>query len=335
MNSIQELLTQDINRKCADCSSSKVTYISTKFGTFICSDCAKIHEDVLRNKPESLLCNELPEDILKEVEGNAANEDLEEYLPHFYTKPTLESISWIKEHFIYSKYSKKLFSSTETLNKSCIGCGKKTGQMHKKGKSKEAWKPRTFVLKDHVLKYFINHNDELPKSSMDVQNIEVKFEQIDNSLVLAITQKNKGDRTIYVLSSTARETVEWYYCIISSKLDQDADSNHNSNNTLSTHMYKPGPHSNDKWKKRWFSLSNNYITYFSEKLDSHAKGHIEIGTASDGYNLIEEPVKHGKAAPTEYSFTLVTPSREYKLCTETHEDLLAWMKAIKQLILTE
>ena len=339
MNSIQEFLTQDANKICAECSASKVTHVSTKFGIFTCSECAKIHKDVLSEKLEPLPCNELPEDILKYIKGNSVNKSLEEHLPQFYTKPTAESISWLKEHFIHSKYSKQLFSSKETLSKSSIGCGKKTGQMHKKGKCKEAWKPRTFVLKDHVLKYFINHNDEHPKSSMDVQNIEVKFEQIDHSLVLAITQKNKGDRTLYVLSSTARETVEWYYCIMSSKLDRDSDSSHSSahidNNTLSTHMYKPGPNSSDKWKKRWFSMSNNYITYFNEKLDSHAKGHIEIGSASDGYSLVEEPVKHGKAAPTEYSFTLITPSREYKLCAETKEDVLSWMKAIKQIILTE
>ena len=339
MNSIQELLTQDSNKICADCSSSKVTHVSIKYGTFICSDCAKIHKDVLSAKPESLPCSELAEDTLKEVMGNVVNKNLEENIPPFYNKPTPDSLGWIKEHFIHSKYSKQLFSSTDTLNKSCIGCGKKTGQMHKKGKSKEAWKPRTFVLKDGVLKYFINHNDEHPKSSMDVESIEVKFEDIDNSLVLAITQKKRGDRTLYVLSSTARDTVEWYYCIISSKMGIEADPSQNStqiaNNTLSTHMYKPGPNSNDKWKKRWFSLSNNYITYFSEKLDSHAKGHIEIGSTSDGYNMIEEPVKHGKAAPTEYSFTLVTPSRDYKLCAETPEDLLAWEKAIKRLILAE
>eukprot|EP00800_Vazella_pourtalesii_P015691 TRINITY_DN4302_c0_g1_i1.p1 TRINITY_DN4302_c0_g1~~TRINITY_DN4302_c0_g1_i1.p1 ORF type:complete len:331 (-),score=74.63 TRINITY_DN4302_c0_g1_i1:658-1650(-) len=330
MNSITELLTQEINQICADCSSPNVTHLSTKFGTFLCNGCAKIHKEVLSDKIESLPCDELTQ----EITGNIVNDTLEAHLPLFYTKPTAESNIWAKEHFISSKYSREMFSSIEKFNKSAIGKGTKTGQMHKKGKKNEVWKPRTFVLKNGTFKYFINHNDEQPKSSMELANMEVNFELIDQSLVLAITQKNKSDRTYYVLSSTARETVEWYYCIASAK-SAGSDLAHVEANTISTHMYKPGPNTNDKWKRRWFSLSNNYITYFKEKLDSHAKGHIQIGSSSEGYNLLEEPVRHGKEAPTEYSFTLVTPTRDFKLCAETKEDQLAWTKAIKQLILVE
>ncbi|KAI6650598.1 hypothetical protein LOD99_7648 [Oopsacas minuta] len=333
MSSITELLTQEVNQKCADCSSPNITHVSTKFGTLVCSDCAKIHKDVISDKVELLPCDKLPEDV--EINGNVANNTFEQHLPQFYAKPNPESKSWVKEHFINSKYNREIFSSTETLNKSNIGKGVKSGQMHKKGKSKEVWKPRTFILKDGTFKYFINHSDEHPKSIMEVKDIEVKFELIDQSLVLAITQKNKSDRTYYVLSSTARETVEWYYCIASAKYGNNSDSAHTETNTISTHMYKTGPNSHDKWKRRWFSLSNNYITYFKEKLDSHAKGHIEIGNTSEGYNLIEGPAKHGKETPTEYSFTLITPNREFKLCAETKEDQQAWMKALRQIVLIE
>ena len=335
MSVISELLSQEVNQICADCSSPKVSNLSIKFGIFICNDCAKIHKDIFSDKLEALPCDSLGKDVLSEVEGNAANEKLEAFLPHFYSKPTPETLHWIKEYFIHCKYVRQLFAIAEVCEKSSLGTGKKTGQMHKKGKCKEAWKPRTFVLKDGTLKYFINHNDEQPKSTMDIQNIEIRFEEIDNSLVLAITHKYKADRTYYVLSSTARETVEWYYSITAAKKGDNSGNMHLGSSTLSTHMYKPGPGSHDKWKRRWFSLSNNYITYFNEKLDSHPKGHIEIGSSSEGYHMKEDLVQHGKAPPTEFSFTLVTPSREFKFCAESKSDQLAWMKAIKNLISTE
>ena len=116
MSSLTELLTQEMNQNCADCSSPNVTHLSTKFGTFLCNGCAKIHKEVLSEKTESLPCDELKHEIAE----NIVNETLEARLPHFYTKPTVESSTWAKEHFISSKYSKEIFSSIEKFNKSNI-----------------------------------------------------------------------------------------------------------------------------------------------------------------------------------------------------------------------
>ena len=343
---LEEILEKEENKVCADCGFADPDWCNIRVGVLVCKTCAGIHRGLATNRVKSLKLDSWTAEEVDKVIGNGMNQELEKYVPGFYTKPTPSSQTALKESFIISKYDGRLFESEKRLKESSIGVGEKSGFLHKKGKNKEAWKPRFFVIKNTKLEYYIKIDDTNPKAQVPIKDIGVSLEEIHvNMFAMAITyfQESSCSRNYYAYSDNNLLTIEWYYTILSAqnKMLDGADSTLSIEGSMicsgmylqkSGYLYKPGPAAKDAWRKRWFFFNKGYLSYFKEKLDAHPKGEIKIGRRANGFEVSAGETDHQKQAPYEHTFILQTPSRNYKLCAETRDEMVSWVKLLNQVV---
>lgn len=75
------------------------------------------------------------------------------------------------------------------------------------------------------------------------------------------------------------------------------------------------------WHRRWFILKGKFLYYYFSREDE-----IPIGVIS----LENTQVKIPENAERKFSFSLVTPRREYVFTAENSSDLFTWMTAIRE-----
>ena len=342
---LEEMMEREENKACADCGFADPDWCNIKIGVLVCKTCAGIHRGLATNRVKSIKLDSWTPEEVDKVTGNGQNASLEKFLPLFYSKPNPLSQSALKESFIFSKYDGRLFEIEKRMEESSIGSGEKSGFLHKKGKTKEAWKPRFFVLKDSKLEYYIKVDDTNPKTQVPIKDIGVTLEEInDNMFAMAITNFHETNysRNYYAYSDNNLLTIEWFYSILSAQHKvANAVSSIGADGSVvcsgmylqkSGYLYKPGPSLKDAWRRRWFFLNRAQLAYFKEKLDAHPKGEIKLGKRSNGFEVNSGSADHQKQAPYEHTFQLQTPSRTYKMCAETRDEMVSWVKLLNQTI---
>ncbi|KAI6654905.1 hypothetical protein LOD99_2784 [Oopsacas minuta] len=342
---LEEIMEREENKYCADCGFVDPDWCNIRVGVLICKTCAGIHRGLATNRVKSLKLDSWTADEVDLAIGNRLNEQLEKFLPMYYSKPIPSSQTALKESFIICKYDGKLFEDDNKLKQSSIGTGEKSGFLHKKGKSKEAWKPRFFVVKNSNLEYFIKIDDTNPKVQVPIKDIGINLEEINlNMFAMAITyfQESSSSRNYYAYSDNNLLTIEWYYTILcaQNKIANSMECINLDGSMLcsgvylqkSGYLYKPGPAAKDVWRKRWFFYNKGYLSYYKEKLDAHPKGEIKLGKRAEGFEVCAGESDHHKQAPYEHTFQLKTPPRTYKLCAETRDDMVSWVKLLNQTI---
>ena len=342
---LEEIMEREENRQCADCGFADPDWCNIRVGVLVCKTCAGIHRGLATNRVKSLKLDSWTSEEVDKVTGNGQNSGLEKFLPAFYVKPNPLSQSALKESFINSKYDGRLFENEKKMAESSIGSGEKSGFLHKKGKTKEAWKPRFFVLKDSKLEYFIKVDDTNPKTQVLIKDIGVNLEELnDNMFAMAITNFHESaySRSYYAYSDNNLLTIEWFYSILSAQHKiANADSSIGMDGSMicsgvylqkSGFLYKPGPAAKDAWRRRWFFLNKGHLSYFKEKLDAHPKGEIKLRKRAEGFEVTTGCADHLKQAPYDHTFQLQTPARTYKLCAETRDEMVSWVKMLNQSI---
>ncbi|KAL8172331.1 hypothetical protein V2J09_024135 [Rumex salicifolius] len=112
---LERLLSQPVNRSCADCGSLEPKWASLSPGVFICIKCSGVHRSlgVHITKVLSVNLDEWTEDqveALAEMGGNVAvNKKYEACIPRNIRKPRPESHSDERSNFIRRKYELKQF----------------------------------------------------------------------------------------------------------------------------------------------------------------------------------------------------------------------------------
>ncbi|GMI77445.1 ARF-GAP domain 12 [Hibiscus trionum] len=112
---LRNILNQNDNRICADCSAPDPKWASTNIGVFICVQCCGVHRS-LGTHISKVLSVALDEwtmeeiDAMAEVGGNsAANAIYEAYIPEGYSKPGPDASIEERQKFIKSKYEAQEF----------------------------------------------------------------------------------------------------------------------------------------------------------------------------------------------------------------------------------
>ncbi|MED6111432.1 ADP-ribosylation factor GTPase-activating protein agd12 [Stylosanthes scabra] len=112
---LKDLLLQEDNRVCADCSAPDPKWASANIGVFICLKCCGVHRSLGSHisKVLSVTLDEWTEeeiDSMTEVGGNAvANSIYEAYIPEGRKKPTPDASHEERASFIVSKYETQEF----------------------------------------------------------------------------------------------------------------------------------------------------------------------------------------------------------------------------------
>ena len=339
---LEEVMGRDANKSCADCGLQDPDWCNIRVGVLICKVCAGIHRGLgaSLNRVKSIKLDSWNLDETDKITGNEINAELEKFIPVYYTKPKPTSQTAVKESFIWSKYEGRLFQDEVRLKESTIGSGEKNGFLHKKGKSKETWKPRFFVLKGDQLEYFIKIDDTQPKACVPIKDIGLNLEEINENMFAMAISYYGASRSYYAYSDNNMLTIEWYYTILCAqhKIALEGEGGGFEASLLGGHLqrsgylYKPGPAAKDAWRKRWFFLNKGYLSYYKEKLDPHPKGEIKLGKKTDGFEVRAGDTEHLKQAPFEHTFQLQTPGRKFKLCAETRDDMVNWVKLLDKTI---
>ncbi|KAI6654968.1 hypothetical protein LOD99_2846 [Oopsacas minuta] len=102
---------------------------------------------------------------------------------------------------------------------------------------------------------------------------------------------------------------------------------------MSGWLHKVGDMQGDKWRSRWFTLSNTLVTYSDTNLSPFPKNYFYLGSDFKGYYVdTNYPRFHLMPPPTRFVFRIVTPSRIYHICAQTEEIRKIWVEIISRVI---
>ena len=102
---------------------------------------------------------------------------------------------------------------------------------------------------------------------------------------------------------------------------------------MSGWLYKAGEMAGDKWRYRWFNLSNTRVTYSDTKFAPFPKNHFQLDSHIKGFSVDTLPsVVNLIHPPNAYSFRILTPHRVYHLCATSEEDRATWMEIVSRVI---
>mmetsp|Transcript_26034 Transcript_26034/g.36626 ORF Transcript_26034/g.36626 Transcript_26034/m.36626 type:complete len:848 (+) Transcript_26034:100-2643(+) len=198
----------------------------------------------------------------------------------------------------------------------------KRGFLTKKGKK------RFFVLKDCVLRWYLDENDLKEKGSFDLADAKVDLDPHRFAIFLT---ENKGTRSYEVIAQTAQQAEEWFFMLKTS-----ADKAHNKfpdNNTrnrsesaeITTFAEKRG-WLIKKGKRRFFILRQDAFVWTQEEpakgvdYSEDIRGQIALGGCT-----IEKPINN----EFNFSIKLTTTGKEYVLTAKSGIERNEWTDAIE------
>jgi hypothetical protein len=121
-----ELLTEEMNSNCAECSAEPADIVSVALGAFVCKDCGTLHRALDPNistfvVPSSAIdWNPAAVKFMRDIGNKAHNEFWEKEIPSGITKPTPNSSLEEKKQWVLTKYVARSMTggaSTEDGNK--------------------------------------------------------------------------------------------------------------------------------------------------------------------------------------------------------------------------
>ncbi|XP_030840340.1 arf-GAP with dual PH domain-containing protein 1 isoform X1 [Strongylocentrotus purpuratus] len=353
-----EIMKQPGNDVCADCNAPlgkehKTTredsdWGAYNLGVFLCVHCATVHRmlGVQISRTKSIPLDQWTDEqvAFMEAHGNLkAKEKYEQYVPKFYRRPTEKDCQVLREQWIRAKYERHEFMD---LDKQTYRSGKKTGYLWKKGRDDNRFQHRLFVLSedDNTLKYYNKENAKEPKATILLSELNAVFtpEKIGNPNGLQLSYiKENMTRNIYLYTNDGKDIVDWYMAIRHAKFnrlkvaypgasDEDLALQLTRDFLKEGWLAKTGPKGNEAYRRRWFSLDGRLLSYYSDPLDAFPKGEVVLGTRSDGFT-VREGVPPGRLDQL-YSFTQVTPTRQYYLSADLQEERRQWMEVLMKVI---
>ncbi|XP_077980725.1 arf-GAP with dual PH domain-containing protein 1-like isoform X2 [Glandiceps talaboti] len=357
-----DLMKRPGNHVCADCGAPDPEWASYNIGVFLCVECVGIHRKLGTHitKVKSILLDNWNDDQVEfmAATGNlSAKEKYEQYVPPCYRRPRfndapgvkkkIENIlvghSVLREQWIRAKYERQEFMD---IDKQTYLHGRKEGFLWKRGKEDSKFQSRMFILdeEENTLKYFIKPEHKEPKASLRLSEINATFcpEKIGNPNGLQISYVKDGTtRNLYVYSDDGQDIVDWYNAIRSASYNRLKIAYPGANDAdlveLLTreyvkegYLFKSGPKGKESYRKRWFTLDDRRLMYYTDPLDAHPKGEVFLGYKADGYTVREGLPAGITSMNGGYSFTLVTPNREYYLSAETADEQKSWMDVLKK-----
>ncbi|XP_002733352.2 arf-GAP with dual PH domain-containing protein 1-like [Saccoglossus kowalevskii] len=344
-----DLLKRPENEVCADCGSTEPDWASYNLGVFLCLDCVGVHRMLGTHisKVKSLRLDNWNDDQVEfmAATGNeSAKMKYEQYVPPSYRRPTHRDCQVLREQWIRAKYERNEFMDVERQS---YLSGIKEGLLWKRGKDDSKFQQRLFMLneKENVLKYYVKRDANQPKCSINLSEVNATFcpDKIGNPNGMQLSFiKDGSTRNIYVYSDDGQDIVDWYNAIRSANYnrlktaypgasDDDLNNKLTRDYKIEGQLYKTGPRGTG-FKKRWFTLDDRRLMYFSDALNAHAKGEVFIGYKGDGYNIREGFPQGINQVTNSFPFTLVTPDRDYYFCAETKQDQEDWINMFRKTI---
>ena len=337
----QNLMEESKIKVCADCNEKNVTWCDLKYGCYLCIECAMMHKELADgSNVKSFQLDELSEEEKKHVIGNAEAESLDSYRPDFYLKPNPKSLYIIKYEYIQDKYKRKLFCK-EVQDFYCGFKGQKCGLLQKKSKNNEkGWKQKYIQLKEECLEFYDKQEDTGPKSSLQLSQLDICLQAVEGkpySISISHTQEGELKRMYFLHGDTNRETSEWYYSILamqhslSEENRQRKRAHVKSNRKISKsgYLYKTGSGTKGKWRKRWVKVVSGNVLYFEDETSSFPRGEFVL-KASD--SILDGMSDFKTTPPTDFTFTIKTPKRDYRFCAPSEEEKAAWIQYLKKTI---
>jgi len=355
-----DLLQLPGNEKCADCESPNPEWASSSLGVFLCVNCVGIHRSlgVQCSITKSLALDRWTTEMyqLMESTGNTkANEKYTKNVPICWRKPdpNYNCPDFYMEEWIRAKYDRKEFmEGNSSMQRYCHGS--KDGELMKKERQGNKWKPRYFRLSVETgsLSYFDKKEELTPIKRLDVRNMNIvlcsqeKTEKQNSMEIIAPEEREKrgkikkSSRSIFVYASTAKEIVDWYLSIRSARLKvlELNPSDPMVGMILSTDrikegfLKKSGPKENDRYIQRWITIEPNSFAYYENKMDAVPKNEVALNS-SPGYFVSEGT--DGKHPDEPYQFLVSTPDRVFNFSASDESDMKHWMNAFKEAIKNE
>lgn len=341
------------NNICAECSSKDATWASINLGIFICLECSGIHRSLgvhiskVRSVELDIWTKEAV-DFMESMGNIKANEEWE-YLKEkaLKVKPTESSSRVEKETFIHSKYIKKSFCKDSTGEKEensikqrkhafTISSPRIFNEGWLKKKINDTWKTYWFVLEGNDLIYYKQRENPNYKGIIPLKNSQIGYStEYESSFTFEIVTK---ERTHKLQAEDSSNFYVWTECIralidifnIKAEKGGCVNESVNSNIIHQGWLYKEGG-SVKSWKKRWFVLKKNKLSYYTDTDCKDLKGSIALSVAT-----VKEAPKFeskSKKVPDErYSwfFEIVVSKRVYLISASSESERNKWIDAIKE-----
>ena len=336
-NTIEHM--KDNIRNCADCDEKNVAWCDLRYGCYLCIGCAMVHKYMVKGEEgevKSLQCDNWTEEELGKAVGNETADNLEDRIPDFYPKPISESLHIIKYEYIHDKYIRQLFSSQHNKEGYYGFTEMKSGYLYKKGKNNESWNKRFFHISDDTLQYSSDYSQ--PNKVLQLASIVISIQSVSGkpyALAISHTPQDELTRTYYVYAETARETIQWYYTILAKQqnLAKECDEIERDRHSRRDHikcgyMHKTGPRAKDRWRKRWFRITDNKVQYFEDETSPYPKGEFDL--SSDGLYSVEDGCNANRSSPTNFTFTVKTPKRNYNFCAPDLDGKISWIQSFQR-----
>jgi len=210
---ISPLINLMDNKYCTDCKEIHSSWVSLKYGCFLCEYCAQIHRSIVElNNLKNTQSTEFSDDVLNFIRnsGNrATNSKYEPDIHPLYQVPNSSSKNFVMEHYIRIKYINFWLQSTNNIPTS------KEGYINKQGGKVKNWKRRFFKIDNGILSYYHNESSINPIKELHLKNIidvEYRLETIDNHN--NIIKFSSNNRTFYLSCKSELEMLDWYYVIL-------------------------------------------------------------------------------------------------------------------------
>ncbi|XP_070580110.1 arf-GAP with dual PH domain-containing protein 1-like isoform X1 [Ptychodera flava] len=345
---LMDLLKRPGNDKCADCGAPEPDWASYNLGIFVCVKCVAIHRMLGTHitKVKSLHLDNWNDDQVEfmAAAGNlSAKEKYEQYVPPCVRRPGPTDCHVLREQWIRAKYERHEFMD---VDKQTYLHGKKDGFLWKRGKEDNRFQSRLFMLdeEENCLKYYQKPENKEPKAILRLSEINATFcpEKIGNPNGLQLSYVKDGTtRNLYVYSDDGQDIVDWYNAIRSASYNRLKIAYPGANDAdlvkLLTreyvkegYLYKTGPKGKETFRKRWFTLDDRRLMYYSDPLDAHPKGEFFIGYKGDGYTVRDGLPPGLTEMNNTYAFTVATPDRNWYFCSECKEDQEEWIDVLKK-----